>query len=325
MIAAQSLVSLSTESIAADIDLNRGAEVLTLADRRTGINVLLTTPWADEARARRPVGLDEDPTKSEEQWTSTYAGGWQTLFPHAGTPVEVDGELRHYHGESSSVPWKATGGTGDEVSAHLDLTTVPLTIERTIRLRASTLTVHDTIINDSARAIAYDYQSHPAFGAPFLEGGCTVDLDASTYTPDPRFEIGEFPPGEPVLWPLAPGRQGIVDLSAVPASASRVFRFGWLEGLGARRVTVTNPRLGLAAVLEWPDDARNLAWVWLDTGAQMNPPWYGVGYALAIEPSTRTTAHPGRVPAIEPDSRREFTTSITLRHIPDNHSEQRSS
>lgn len=314
---------LSTAHITARVDLDRGAEIVSLVDARTGVDVLLTTPWASEARRMRPAILSADVADSEAVWTASYAGGWQTLFPNAGEPTTVDGKLRHYHGEASSVAWQLDAVSVRTVSAHLELSTVPFRIDRHIGVVNETITVTDSVVNLSSDSVAYDYQSHPAFGAPFLDAGCTVHLDAVRYVPDPRFDLGEFRPGAAVSWPLAIGRTSDVDLSVIPPAEAGIGRFGWLERFGTPQATITNPGLGLAATLRWSGDVgRCFAWVWLDCQARTTAPWNGAVYAFAIEPSTRTTDGAGAQPRLAGGERATFTTSLHL-HRPD--TEQRSS
>jgi len=308
------LLRLQTNRIAVDIDLSRGAEIVSIVDRRSGVDVLLRTEWAQDALERRPVAAPDDPRDSEGEWTASYAGGWQTLLPHAGDPEEIDGVVRQYHGEGSLVPWALDRATDRSVSAHVQLDSVPLRVDRTITVDGGTVQIADVLANGSAHAVPYDYQSHPAFGAPFLDGSCRIEVAAAAYVPDPRFELGEVPAGIPVPWPSAEAdAERAVDLSAVPAPGSGVFRFGWLTGIDDRRVSIVNPRLGLQATLEWDDALRDRAWLWLDAGARADPPWNGRCYALAVEPSTRATVRDRPLPRLPPGDSQAFTTRLTIR------------
>jgi galactose mutarotase-like enzyme len=307
-----STAQLTSAQLAATVDLDRGAEIASLRHLPSGTGILMATPWADEARALRPVP-GRAPEESEAIWQASYAGGWQTLFPHAGAPETVDGQVRTYHGEASIVPWELDGAGPTQVEAHLVLTSVPARIDRVIRLDGDTLSVTDRIENVGTSRFPYDYQSHPAFGAPFLEGGCTITADAAFYTPHPEFDIGEFDPGRPVSWPRAESRAGAVDLASIPAPGAGALRFGWLTGFTHRGVTITNPRSGIAATLSWIDPLREVAWLWQDAGADIREPWLGRGYTTAIEPSTRTTASGGHdAPVLEAHDRVTFTTRLTI-------------
>lgn len=306
------VVTLSTDRLRADVDLDRGAEIASLCDVASGTELLLTTPWAERARQVRPSRLAHPASAGEVQWMESYAGGWQTLFPHAGPAAVVDGAERDYHGEASSVAWIPDGRTETSLAAHLELYSVPVRIDRAITLSGGRITVADTLTNLSATSVTYDYQSHPAFGAPFLDGACTIHADADSYTPDGRFDLGEFDPGEAVAW----GADGGVDLTRVPADDERLLRFGWLGGFRRNRVTIANPRLDLAVTLEWSDDGRPFAWLWEEAHAHTWHPWFGRGYAIAIEPSTRTTdGSGGPSPRLAPSAAICYETSLTVHPV----------
>jgi hypothetical protein len=306
------LVQLATEQLSATIDLGRGAEIASIRDSRTDTSILLNTPWAEHARTLRPVRLAHPASVSEAAWMESYAGGWQTLFPHAGPPAITDGSERHYHGEASSIPWSLDEATGTKATAHADLFTVPVRVQRVVTAAAGCITITDVLTNTSDQVVTYDYQSHPAFGAPFIEDGCTIETDAATYVPDGRHDLGEFAPGRPIRWPRAESDAGIVDLRTVPGPTARVMRFGWLEDFTTQRVAITNPRLALRATLEWSEPERSRAWLWEEIHAHPFHPWFGRGYAVAVEPSTRTTTGDGPSPQLEPRARATYQTKLTL-------------
>jgi hypothetical protein len=312
------LVELVSGRLSATVDLGRGAEIASIRDLPTNTEILMITPWAEHARTVRPVRLAHPASVSEAAWMESYAGGWQTLFPHAGPPVVTDGYERHYHGEASSIPWSLDAATATEVAAHAELFTVPVRVDRVVNATGGCITVTDVLTNTSDRAVTYDYQSHPAFGAPFIEEGCTIETDAATYVPDRRLDLGEFAPGQPVRWPTEDPSPGEIDLRAVPGPTQTVIRFGWLEDFTARRVAITNPRLGLRATLEWPEPERSLAWLWEEIHAHPFHPWFGRGYSVAVEPSTRTTSGGGLSPQLQPRSRATYQTKLTLSTLQSN-------
>jgi galactose mutarotase-like enzyme len=301
--------TLRSGRLHAVVDLGRGAEIASLRDLTTGTELLLSTPWAERARAVRPLRLTHPAAASEAHWMESYAGGWQTLFPHAGPPALIDGVERHYHGEASSVPWVVDELSETSVTAHVELYTVPVRVDRVVGVADGRITVSDTLTNSSAVPVTYDYQSHPAFGAPFIERGCTIETGASAYTPDGRFDLGEFAPGIRTSWPKACGMEGEIDLSRVPGDDEHLMRFGWLDGFDVNRVTISNPHRGVAVTIEWPDDARRYAWLWEEIHAHPSHPWY----AVAIEPSTRPTEAPAAdAPRLEPDATATYTTTLAV-------------
>lgn len=306
-------VRLTSCSLDVTVDLDRGAEILSIRHSPTDTEVLMATPWAEDALALRPVPATYTADASEAPWQASYAGGWQTLFPHAGAPQTVDGKLRHYHGEASIVPWVIDTASNGHLEAHVSLDSVPVRIDRVISLENGTVRLSDRIENLGDTVITYDYQSHPAFGAPFLEGGCRIVTDAVTYVPHPGIDLGEFEPGVAVRWPNAESRFGGSELATIPDRHSKTLRLGWLTDFTHRTVAINNPRTGLTAELSWSDPIRKYAWLWQDAGADTREPWSGRGYTTAIEPSTRTTVFEDRgSPVLHSESHVVFTTQLTL-------------
>ena len=194
------------------------------------------------------------------------------------------------------------------------LASVEARIDRIVSLEGGDVRVEDRIHNLGDDPIPFDYQSHPAFGAPFLEPGCRIVTDATSYTPHADFDLGELEPGRRVEWPGTDSPRGSVDLSRIPEPGSGARRFGWLGDFTDRAVRITNPRLGLSATLTWRDSLRDVAWLWQDAGADTRDPWLGRGYVTAIEPSTRTTSFGERsAPVLDPHSQIEFVTRLSLR------------
>ena len=57
-----------------------------------------------------------------------------------------------------------------------------------------------------------------------------------------------------------------------------------------------NPKLDVGVRLSWKPEDFAEAWLWLESGANLQPPWFGRVYALGIEPSTTAAAGPERRP-----------------------------
>ncbi|WP_167131161.1 DUF4432 family protein [Paramicrobacterium chengjingii] len=306
-------VRLTSSILDVTVDIDRGMEILSIRHIPTDTEVLMVTPWAEHALTLRPVPATYAAEASEAAWHASYAGGWQTLFPHAGSPEEVDGKMRHYHGEASIVPWVLDMASDLRLEAHVSLNSIPVRLDRVISLEDGSVQLEDRIENLGGTSIRYDYQSHPAFGAPFLERGCRISTDARTYVPHPNVDVGEFEPGVAVDWPNAESRFGETDLAAIPGHNSKTLRLGWLTDFTHRVVTISNPRTGLTADLSWSDPIRKYAWLWQDAGADTREPWNGRGYTTAIEPSTRTTVFEKQdSPVLNAECRVTFSTRLSL-------------
>ena len=77
------MIVLRSDELLVRVDPSHGGEILDLVDLRTGRQLLGRPPFGSVPPA---VGdLDE------ETWTASYRGGWQVLFPNAGSPCTVNG------------------------------------------------------------------------------------------------------------------------------------------------------------------------------------------------------------------------------------------
>jgi hypothetical protein len=305
-------LELLTDDIAMSIDPGRGADVLSLVHRRTGVDVLFRTPWrerADAVRAgRTPSSLDPDAA-----WLEHYRGGWQTLFPNAGPARSVCGAPVPFHGEASVVPWEVDDKSQTAASLHVELFSVPVRIERTVWLEGPKVTVVDVLHNGSTAELDMDYVQHPAFGGEFLAGNVRIETGASRFTSDPGFTT-DAPSGSEALWPWAsrPGTDSLVH--GLPAEGSVQQVFGWLDDFSEHRASIINRDLGFAAHVEWDGEHLPYAWFWQELNATAAFPWYKRARVVAIEPASTQTSGPARrsVLRLRPGAQATLSMSISL-------------
>ncbi|MFE4468117.1 hypothetical protein ACFRFH_04795 [Leifsonia sp. NPDC056824] len=275
-------LELGSADIAVTIDPDRGADILSLVHRPTGVDVLFRTPWREHADAvcagRTPASLDPDAV-----WLEHYRGGWQTLFPNAGPARSVCGAPVPFHGEASVVPWEVDSVSADAATLHVDLFSVPVRIERTVRLAGATATVEDRLLNRSGAGLDVDYVQHPAFGGEFLSGDVRIETGARRFTSDP----------------------GSTDRSAGSV-------FGWLHDFSEHRASIVNRDLGLAAHVAWDGERLPYAWFWQELNATATFPWYQRARVVAIEPASTTTSGPGRRSTLRLDPGADVTLTMSI-------------
>ena len=73
------MLTLRTGDIEAVILPDKGADIYSLTDRRTGVDVLFKSPWG-----RRSAGPWPRAASSMQRWVEAYPGGWQVLLPNGG-------------------------------------------------------------------------------------------------------------------------------------------------------------------------------------------------------------------------------------------------
>ncbi|WP_157127065.1 hypothetical protein [Cnuibacter physcomitrellae] len=206
--------------------------------------LLLRTPWSDD-----PDGPWSMPVSSHE-WHRRYRGGWHVLLPRAGDPVAIDGIEQPFHGEAAWRVWRLATVPGG-CDATVLLRTVPLRLERRVRLEGSTVRVIQDVRNEGPEPVAFGWLEHPALDGPLLEGA-TVRL-------------GD---GEPVAVVDAPqtsfadldGRQGVCRISA--------------------------PVLGVTIEMRWDGALFPRTHLWQERRGTAGFPWWGGVDAVGVEPSS---------------------------------------
>ena len=120
------------------------------------------------------------------------------------------------HGEVLLLPWRyaITKDDPDEIEVRFDVRTVrtPFHLVKTVTLRRNeaALRIHERVTNEGGQEVDFTWGHHPAFGWPFIDEHCRVDL------PDCRIRtFAEFTPDElsseadqTSHWPLAEGLDG---------------------------------------------------------------------------------------------------------------------
>jgi hypothetical protein len=306
------VIELRTDSLAVQVDPDYGGDVLSM---RTldGRELLWSSPW----RARAEGVIAGSPGAAPDSVSSTlerYRGGWQTLCPNAGAPRTVHGAPVGFHGEVARSAWTVTDSSEQTAALRLDLISVPVRIEREVRVVGSRLSVADHLLNLSDQDLEFDYCQHPAFGGALLDGACVITTGARRFVSDPETG-GILPPGRASNWPLAATRTGeALDLSHLPGPGVRQMVFGWLEDFDEHWYAITNPEHGLPVRVEWDGAQLPYAWFWQELNYSTDYPWFRRARVQAIEPaSTQTSGRPRRsVLRLAANAGTTLTMSLTV-------------
>ncbi len=290
----------------------KGADIYSIIDRISGIDVLFKSPWG----WRDPDALPRT-GDSQRDWLARYPGGWQQLVPNAGQPRCVDGVERGYHGEAAVTPWQVQARTHDSARLTTGLRSAPLSLTRTLVLDGPTLHITDIVMNDSAAPTEVMWVQHPGFGAPFVDGSCTLDFDAATLISDAE------EPGTALAIDTS------YDVSAATTEFSRKFRhvpapnsasssFGCLTDFRSGWFRIDSPHSGFGIRVDWDADVFPHAWFWQECHASTGYPWFGEAYVVAIEPANVLPGDPspgcrhrGRAPLIAPGQARISRLSVS--------------
>ncbi|WP_345763291.1 DUF4432 family protein [Diaminobutyricibacter sp. McL0608] len=302
-------ITLTSPQLTVVLDPQRGADVLSVVETGSGSEVMWSTP----TRARADQVLAGVPPVSTDPFANFFAGyrgGWQTLVPNAGAARTIHGAALGFHGEVAVSAWTVVDARDDRAILSLDLLSLPVRIEREVRLHRGTLQVQDRLTNLSTQPLEFDYVQHPAFGADLLADACRIETGARRFTADPE-TTGPLAAGTEFGWPDATTVDGRpLDLGDLPAPGTRHMVFGWLSDFERPWYRITNTRTGLAVEVEWDAEQLPYAWFWEELNYSADYPWFQRARVIAIEPASTQTSGPERrsVLALAP----EQTTTIRM-------------
>lgn len=278
---------------------NEKLRVTVLADKGTDIYEFLYKPRDVDFLWRSWAGLRERSHFLPTSWRAAgahmdyYEGGWQELFPNCGNLSLHQGAEVGQHGEVLLLPWQyaITRDDPEEIEVRFEVRTVrtPFRLVKTLGLKRneSVLRIRERVTNEGGQEVDFTWGHHPAFGWPFVDDSCRVEV------PDCQIKtLEELTPGTSRLkggqtsqWPMAEAMAGgTVDISRVPGPEAAAHDMVFLEGIREGWYAVTNERLRVGFALRYPADVFKYLWYWQVFRGGMNYPWWGATYNIALEP-----------------------------------------
>jgi hypothetical protein len=277
------VLRIGSDELAVGLLPGKGCDVLEVIDRASGIDVLFKAPWG---RGRVPAFAPDSYTA----WLNAYPGGWQVMLPNAGAACVEHGVEWGFHGEAALATWTVDAVEAASARLSVRLLTAPLAIDRECSVAGRVFRLEEAVTNLSDRPLEVMWGHHPTFGAPFLDGSCTIETSARTFVVDDETNT-LLEPGASCEWPFAPAQGGgDVDLSRVPGAGDRRAVLGYLGDFADGSYSIASPSTHLRASLRWDLALFPHAWLWQEVHATSGFPWYGRAYTLAIEPNTTVPA-----------------------------------
>ena len=282
-------VALENEKLRVTIIADKGADIYEFLYKPLDVDFL----WRTWTGLRERSHFEPTSPRASGAHMDYYEGGWQELFPNCGNLSFHQNAEIGQHGEVLLLPWRyaITKDEPDEIEVRFDVRTVrtPFHLVKTVSLRRNeaVLRIHERVTNESGQEVDFTWGHHPAFGWPFVDESCRVDV--------PRCHIrtfAEYNPatsrlkaGQTSAWPMAEGIDGgEVDLSRIPAPDVATHDMVFLEGItdGWYAITNTSRRVGFA--LRYPADVFKQLWYWQVNRGGEDYPWWSATYNLALEP-----------------------------------------
>ncbi len=283
---------------------NELLRVTILVDKGTDVFEFLHKPTDTDFMWRSPLGVratrnfvPSNP-RADGPFLDYYFGGWQECFPVGGYPTTVaDGEFG-LHGETPLMPWnmQVLLDTPECISVKFDVRTyrAPLRIEKVVTLHRwqANLQFHEIVTNEGDVPFEILWGHHPAFGAPFLDSSCVVDLPGAKVRVVEAESTTRLESGEDYTWPFVKGRDGsTIDLSRIPGPETKSHDLAFLFDLEAGWYGLTNQARKVGFGMYWPTEIFNSIWFWQVYRGSAGHPWYGRTYNIALEPWTAPYHH----------------------------------
>jgi hypothetical protein len=268
---------------------DKGADIYRLIHKPSGVDILYQSHWGLQPPGAPPREGSGD---LEFQWN--YGGGWQELFPSANHACTYQGRAIPFHGEVATLGWdySVDQETAEEVAVLFSVRCrqTPFRVERRMLLQRgqATLSLEETVCNESTAPAHFVWGHHCVVGAPFLDAGCRLQSPARLlYTALAVYEeTARLAPGQREPWPLARLRDGgTVDLQHVPGPEAHSHDGVFLTDLTGGWVAISNPKLDLTFSLHWDPAVFKWLIVWQPYGGCQTMPLTGI-YGLGIEPWT---------------------------------------
>jgi hypothetical protein len=281
-------VVLENELLRAGILADKGADLFELQYKPRDVDFL----WHSPLGVRDPRAFIPTSHTPGSAFLDFYEGGWQDCFPSGGDPGEYQGMPFGAHGETPTIPWdyRIIEDSPERVSVRFSVRTyrTPFFIEKEVALERGrpALFIRERIANEGRVALPVMWGQHPAYGPPFLDESCRIDIPGARVhctrlSPNTRFREGV------TEWPFAGARGGgTVDLRRVAGADADTTDTISLDGLEAGWYAIRNESLGVGIGLSWPLAVFPALWFWQVYGGAYGPPWYGRAYTVALEPFT---------------------------------------
>ena len=272
-----------------------GADVHSIEDLRTGVDVLFKTAWGSHEGSPHLHAPD-----SVVGWSDHYLGGWQLLTPSAGDACSYQGVWHPYHGEACMSAWSChpveRHARGIRVTMSTRLRRYPFRLERTVDVLDTepAVEVTDVIVNEGRDPLPAMWTEHLVFGGPFVSPNCVIASGAASFSADRAYD-GPFNPLAPGIdtgWPDAHDRDGRpLDLGQIPAITKPRQLLGYLRGFAEQAwFSLTDDTADLRLLATWSSAQMPFAWLWQELNASAGYPWYGTTRAIGIEPSSSMPA-----------------------------------
>ena len=282
-------VTLENEVVRVTVLADKGSDIVEFLHKPTDTDFM----WRSPQGVRNPATFVPTIPRPEGAFLDYYEGGWQECLPTGGNPAEYGGTSFGPHGEACLIPWDYTIAEDrpERIAVRFVVRTyrTPLHVVKTLSLArgSGVLTIDERLVNEGAEPVEIMWGHHPAFGPPFIDPSCMVDLPGARVRTTDASPTTRYTTGAGYTWPHVPGRDGaMLDISRVAAPGERTHDTVFLDQLAGGWYAVTNSARRVGFAMTWPADVFGALWFWQVYGGAFGQPWYGRAYNIALEPWT---------------------------------------
>jgi len=222
-----------------------------------------------------------------------YEGGWQEILPNGGPSCTYKGVEFGLHGEVTTIPWEYQIELDQPDIVKVTFTVRPfrspyyLQRKMTLKQYEPMLILEESLTNEGRETLQYMWGHHPAFGAPFLNESCRVDLPGEDLIIETFAGAAgtRLKGGERYNWPLVQEGNGpTIDFSRPDAPGIKQEDLGYLVNLPEGWYAITNQDQKVGFAMSWSLETFPYLWIWRNFNMSTGYPWYGQVYTLALEP-----------------------------------------
>jgi hypothetical protein len=268
-----------------------------IADKGTDIFELIYKPLDIDFMWKTPGGIREPgksiPTigSSIGSYVDYFAGGWQEILPGGGPDTYMGADLG-LHGELTVLPWNycVEEDTVNRISVLFSCRTMrfPFFIKKRISLSGGSpiITFEEALTNEGEEDMEFLWGQHPAFGAPFIDESCRIDIPAKEFETSDFYNSPNalFKPEHKGTWPVDTAMNNEkIDLSRVPSGDKHISDLYYLKGIKEGWYAITNTDKKLGFGLCWDISMYPYAIYWQVCNGSYGYPWFGRTYNIGLE------------------------------------------
>lgn len=281
-------LAVENELVRVSFVLTKGADLVEFRHKPTDVDAM----WHSPHRLSRPGTQIHTIASMNGAFLDYYSGGWQEILPAGAGPCTYKNAELGLHGEAALLPWDAAvlEDAPERVTVRfsVEMRRTPFVLERTVTVDEGRMTIgwHGRVINEGEQELGFMWGQHAAFGWPFIEAGCHIDLPSAVATTlsEPYSRGMRFALNQESAWPeLKTVDGGTARADLVPGKDARThdtYTVSPDEGWFAIR----NLHRGLGFAMVWDVDIYPYLWVWQVYGGYWDYPFFGRAYVLGLEP-----------------------------------------